>query len=799
MLADVAQDIRYSLRSLAASPAFTVVAVIALALGIGANTAVFSVFRGVLLNPLPYPQANRLVWLWPANARTGESFPGAISPPDFLDFRKQSTAFENLAAFLRLDLTLNGAQAERLAASGVSAGFFETFGVHPALGRSFLPEDEDVNWPQVAILSDGLWRRHFGADPSVIGRKISLDGKNLTVAGVMPPDFNFPQNVQLWQPLPLRYEEMAVRRFHFLRVVGRLKPGVTLERADKQMKSIASGLARAYPDSNANYSSKVVSLLEQTVGNVRPTLTLLLGAVAFVLLIACANVAHLQLARAAARRKEIAIRSSLGAGAGRILRQLLTESLLLGLLGGALGSLLAVAGLKALVALHPANLPRLDELRPDAWIFGFTAAVSLLTGLVFGLLPALRASRPDLVEALKDAARGSSGRGHHLLHNFLVTAEVAFAVVLLAGAGLMIRSFQRLKNVNPGFDPNGVLTMRVTLPMKPGQADHSDADFYRVLLPRIEALPGVKSAALVSELPLGGSGNDTRFTIDGRPASKPSERPDADDRTITSGYFTAMRIPLLKGRYFLAADRDSAPNVAIVSRSFAEKYFPGQDAVGQHLAIDHGFAFHCEIVGVVGDVLHRWLAGKPYPTMYTPNAQGYMRGGSLVIRGRTDLAAVRREVQSLNADVPVFGVQRMTDLVADSVGQPRFRTLLLGLFAAVALLLAAAGIYGVMSYSVTLRTHEIGIRLALGAGRREVMRHVVGRGMGWAVAGVAAGLAAAFGLTRLVASMLYEIRPNDPVSFTIVPVVLLAVAFLACYVPARRAARLDAISAMRQE
>ncbi len=804
MLGDLLQDIRYSVRSLAASPAFTLVAVMALALGIGANTAVFSVFRGVLLNPLPYPHAERLVWLWPADARTGEVYGGAISPPDFVDYRKQSKSFENLSAFLSLDLTLNGGQAERVSAAGVSAGFFETLGTRPALGRPFGSDDEQVGWPQAAILSDGLWRRHFGADPAVIGQKISLDGKNVTVAGVMPQGFEFPKGAQLWEPMPLRYEEMTVRRFHFLRVVGRLKPGVSMQRADQEMKAICAGLAQVYPDSNRYMSTQLVGLLEQMVGSLRPTFTLLLFAVGFVLLIACANVAHLQLARAAARQKEIAIRSSLGASAGRVLRQLLTESVLLALLGGALGAVLAVFGLKALVALHPANLSRLEELRPDAWMFAFTAAISILTGLVFGLAPAVCAARPDLVDTLKDGGRGgSTGRAHHHLHNILVAAEVAIAVVLLAGAGLLVRSYQRLQDVNPGFDPTGALAMQITLPMRPGASDHGDADFHRALLERIAALPGVEAAGMVSELPLSGQGTDTAFSIDGRPVPKASERPYADDRTITAGYFEAMRIPLLKGRYFTDADRDGGTNVVIVSRAFAEQYFRGQEALGQHLTIDHGVPFHCEIVGVVGDVHHRSLASAPRPTMYTPDAQAYMRRGTLVIRNQTNAlgiaGAVRREVAALNRDVPVFGIQTMRDLVFDSVGQPRFRTLLLAVFAAVALLLAAAGIYGVMAYSVTLRMHEIGIRLALGADTRAVLRLVVGGGMRWAAAGVAIGLAAAFGLTRLLAAMLYEVRPTDPVSFATVPLILLGVAFLSCYVPARRATRLDAILALRHE
>ncbi len=802
-LRDFPQDLRYGVRSLAANPGFALVAVVALALGIGANTAVFSVFRGVLLHPLPYPHQDRLMWISAADPRTGQVYGGAISPPDFVDMRRQSTSFQTLAAFLSMDLTLGGGRVERISAAGVSTGFFEMLGVHPALGRTFSAADEQVNWPQAAILSDSLWRRHFGADPAVIGRKIDIDGKSITVAGVMPAGFAFPKEAQLWQPLPLQYEEMGVRRFHFLRAIGRLKDGVTQQRADQELKAICASLAKTYPESNRYFSTRLIGLLEETVGALRPTLTLLMAAVGLVLLIACANVAHLQLARAASRQKEIAIRSSLGASTGRVVRQLLTESLLLAAAGGMAGTLFAAAGVRALLVLHPANIPRVDEVRVDGWVLAFTATLSVLTGFLFGLAPAIRAARPQLAEALQEGGRGGThGRAHRRLHNLLVTAEVAFAVVLLAGAGLLIRSFQRLASVNPGFDSAGTLTMRISLPMRPGARDHAGADFFYELCRRIEALPGVDTAGVVSELPLSGEGNDTLFTIDGR-ALKPGERLGADDRTVSPDYFSALKIPLLKGRFFTTADRDSAPNVVIVSRSFADTYFPGQEALGRRLTIDHGFAFPCEIVGIVGDVRHRSLAIRGTPTMYTPLAQAYMGRGTLAIRSRANLPGlasdVRKQVEALRPDVPVFGVQLMDELVSDSVSQPRFRTLLLAIFAGIAVLLAAAGIYGVMSYSVTMKMHEIGIRLALGAGKRDVMRLVVGSGMLWATAGVAAGLAASLALTRWIASMLYQIQPSDPVSFAVVPAILLLVAFAACYLPARRATRLDAVVALRHE
>ncbi len=803
------QDLRYGLRMLARSPGFTTVAVLTLALGIGANTAIFSVFYGVLLRPLPYPEPDRLVWMWPANLRTGQPYGGAISPPDFLDYRRRSTVFEHLAAFLPIDTTVAGSgEAERVPSAAVSAGFFETLGVKPVLGRTIFPDDEQVQRPQAVVLSYGLWQARFGGNPQVIGRTMNVDGQGMTIVGVMPAGFEFPKAVQLWNPLPFKMDEMQVRRFHFIRTIGRLKPGVTLGQAEAQMTSVSLSLEKMYPDSNTGYGAKPVLLQERLLGDMRPTLRVLMIAVGFVLLIACANVAHLLLARVTARYKEIAVRSSLGASSGRLMRQLLTESVLLGLLGGALGVLLAIVGLRALISIHPANIPRLDQVHLDIRALVFTALVSVLTGMVFGLAPARRASKVELTETLKEGGRGASpGRSHQRLHHLLVSAEVAVSLVLLIGAGLMIRSFARLENVKPGFEPARVLSLQVSLPRfasNPAPRDHDrGAVFFSQLLDRLRAVPGVEYAGLISELPLSGQENDTHFTIEGRPPVMPSDRPDEDARVTSADYFRAMGIPLIEGRYFSDSDNRQAARVAIIDRSFASKYFPGQNPIGQRLNIDFGISFRCEIVGIVGDVHHHAMASAPDPIMYVPYAQTVFSGSNVVIRSRTPrlalLSEVKRQVQALNNDIPVYGVHTMDELVSDSVAQPRFRTLLLGMFAAIALILAAAGIYGVTSYSVTQRAHEIGVRMAMGADRRDVMKLVVGHGLLWVLGGAGVGLAAAFGLTRLISSLLYQVQPIDPLSFVAVPMALAAVALLASYIPARRATKVDPMVALRYE
>jgi putative ABC transport system permease protein len=801
------QDLRYGLRMLAKNPGFTAVVVLTLALGIGANTAVFSVVNGVLLRPLPYPHPDRLVWMWPSNLHTGQLYGGAISPPDFNDYRTRNTVFEHLAAFLPLDTTLTGrGEAERVPSASVSGGFFETLSVTPVLGRTILPADEQVTWPQVVVLSYGLWQARFGGDPHVLGKTLSVDGMGMTVVGVMPAGFDFPKQARLWNPLPFKYDEMKERRAHFVRVVGRLKPGVTLEQSQAQMKSIGLTLEKLYPDSNTNYGIQPVLLQEQIVGNMRPTLRLLMIAIVFVLLVACANVAHLMLARSVARRKEIAVRSSLGANGGRLVRQLLTESVLLALMGGGLGVLLAVGGLRVLLTMNPINIPRLNEVHLDLGALAFTAVVSILTGLVFGLAPARRLSKLEVTETLNESGRGGSpGGSHQRLHNVLVGAEVAISLVLLIGAALMIRSFARLVDVKPGFNPAGVLTLRIELPRQgSNQADPYEGNlFFGQLLDRLRALPGVEYAALISELPLSSQENDTHFTIEGRPPVTPSNRPDEDARQISADYFRAMSIPLVRGRFFSDLDNLNGSRVAIVNRSFSSKYFPNHNPIGQYLNFDFGMNSRCEIIGVVGDARHHSIASAPAPTMYVPYAQTSFSRTNVVIRSRTPrltlLAEVKHEVHSLNNDIPVYDVQMMDELVSDSAAEPRFRTLLLGMFAFIAMILAAAGIYGVMSYTVTQRTHEIGLRMALGAERHDVIKLVVGQGLLWVLGGVAIGLLAAFGLVRLISSMLFEVRPLDPWSFVGTPVVLLAVALAACLIPVNRATKVDPMVALRYE
>ena len=801
------QDLRYSARMLRKNPGFALAAILSLALGIGANTAIFSVFYGVLLRALPYPEPDRLVWMWPANLRTGQLYGGAISPPDFLDYRARSTAFEHLAAFLPIDSTVAGSgKAERVSSAAVSAGFFETLGAKPVLGRTILPDDEQVQQPQVVVLSYGLWQARFGGNVQAIGRTLNVDGQSMTIVGVMPAGFEFPQAVQLWNPLPFKMDEMQVRRFHFIRAIGRLKPDVTLGQAGTQMTSVSLTLEKMYPDSNHGYGVKPVLLQKKLVGDMRPTLTVLMIAVGFVLLIACANVAHLLLARATARHREIAVRSSLGASSGRLMRQLLTESVLLGLLGGAFGVLLAIVGLRALISMHPANIPRLDQVHLDIRALAFTALVSILTGMIFGLAPARRASKVELTETLKEGGRGASpGRRRQRLHHLLVSAEVAFSLVLLIGAGLMIRSFARLASVKPGFEPDRVLSLQVSLPrFGSSQNDQArGAVFFGQLLDRLRAVPGVEYAGLISELPLSGQENDTYFTIEGRPPVTPTDRPDEDARVTSTDYFRAMGIPLIEGRYFSDSDNKNAARVAIISRSFASQYFPKQNPIGQHLNIDFGMQFRCEIVGIVGDVHHHAMATALDPIMYVPYAQTVLSSSNVVIRSRAPrlalLSEIKRQVQALNNDIPLYGVHTMDELVSDSVAQPRFRTLLLGTFAAIALILAAAGIYGVMSYSVTQRTHEIGVRMALGAQGRDVVRLVVGEGLLWMLGGVAVGLAASFALARLIASLLYQVSPIDPLSFVAVPMVLAAVALAANYIPARRATKVDPTVALRYE
>ncbi|MFP5265264.1 MAG: ABC transporter permease [Blastocatellia bacterium] len=796
------QDLRYGVRVLLKSPGFTAVAVIALALGIGANTAVFSVVNAVLLKPLPYKDSDRLVLMTGASLETGQ-LRGSVSPPDFLDYREQNTTLERLAAVAGASFSLTGgAEPERVQSARVSEGFFEALGVDPAYGRTFTSEEEQAGRDQVVILGNGLWRRRFGADPNVLGQAITLNDKSYLVVGVMPEGFQYPRDAELWVPFAFKTPQTSVRRFHYLRPVGRLKQGVSLQQAQADLTSIARRLAEQYPDSNRDYGAGIVSMTERVVGDMRQPLWVLSGAVGFVLLIACANVANLLLARASARQKEIAVRSALGASRGRVARQLLTESMLLSAFGGALGLLVAWWGVKGLVALSSDNIPRVKEVGIDGRVLGFTALVSLVTGIAFGLIPAIQASRADLNETLKEGARSAATALGQWVRRALVVFEVAIALFVLVGAGLMIKSFMRLSEVDPGFEPGNVLTMQVALT----QGKYPDAiqrvNFFRQLIHRLEALPGVRAAGTISQLPMSGQNNDTRFFIEGKPDDR-NNPTYANSRVASPDYFRALGIPLLKGRYFSEADSETTPKVVIISESFAREFFPGEDPIGQHIAIDNGDEWKGEIIGVVGNIRHNGLAVEPWREMYVNQYQAPIGETNLVVSAGSDPAAltsaIKGEVQAMDKDVPLYAVRSMERLVSESVAQPRFRTLLLTIFAAVALVLAAVGIYGVMSYYVTQRTREIGIRMALGASSKDVLRLVVGQGMALAVSGVAVGLAGAFLLTRLMASLLYQVSAGDPATFAVISITLTAVALLASYIPARRATKVDPMVALRYE
>jgi putative ABC transport system permease protein len=797
------RDIRYATRSLLKRPGFTAVALIALALGIGANTAIFSLVNAVLIRPLPFAEPDRLVWVWGNIRNAGNR--ASVAPLDFLDFRKQNKTFEEFAASfsfpLALTLTGNG-EPEQLAASGVTGNYFQALGVAPALGRTFLMENESPGRDQVAVLSYGLWQKRFGGDPSILNKTVVLDGKSCEVIGVMPRNFSFPQTADVWVPMNFDIEPgMKQRKAHFLRPIGKLKPGVTIAQAQADTDAISLTLAEQYPDTNTGWSLRLVSLREQLVGNTRPTLLILFGAVAFVLLIACANVANLLLVRAASRQREVALRTALGASRWRIVRQMITESLLLALVGGALGTLLAIWGVDLLVALSGGSIPVTANVRIDSTVLIFTLVISVVTGLLFGLVPALRTMRLSLVESLKEGARGS---GESLKRNrtraVLVVLESAFAVVLLIGAGLLIRSLYELQRTDLGFDTQNVLTMRVDLPRKKYDTPEKGANFFGQLEERVSNLPGVEAFGFVSELPLSGQPNDMPFNVVGRPIPPPDQLLDADFRRVNQHYFEALKIPLLRGRNFTAEEVRQGAKVLLVSESLVTSVFPNEDPIGQRLIMVMGDA-HWEIIGVVGDIKHRALETQPFPTMYLPTHQ--MGGMNLVIRTQSDptglVPAVRKEVQAIDPNQPIAAVRTMEEWVDSATAGPRYRTTLLVLFALIALILATTGIYGVMSYSVAQRTHEIGVRMALGARQRDVLRLVVRQGMSLVFAGLVLGLAGALAVTRVMNTVLFGVQAKDPLTFVIVTVVLTLVAFVACYIPARRAMKVNPLVALRYE
>jgi putative ABC transport system permease protein len=799
------QDVRYGLKTLGKSPGFTTVAVLALAIGIGANTAIFSVVNAVLIRPLPFREPDRLVRIWESNPeRNAPLF--SISAANYLDWREQCTSFERIEAYRREQpVAIAGDDGPEQVMSGrFSAGLPGVLGLAPQLGRSFVADEERPGSGAVAILGHGFWQRRFGGDPGVIGKPITLDGEPYTIVGVMPEGFVLPNNAaEVWTPLAFSGPELD-RANRFLRVLARLKPGVPLEQATAELAAVAARLAEQHPDANRGWGVAVQGLQETVVdARVRRALLVLLGAVGFVLLIACANVANLLLARAAGRGREIAVREALGASRGRIVRQLLTESMLIALAGGALGLLLAAWGIDFLAALDPGTIPRVAEVDVDGRVLGFTLATSVLTGLAFGLFPALRASAQDLNTALKEGGQDRSGERGRGFRSTLVVLEAALALVLLIGAGLLARSFVRLQEVSLGFEPRGVTALQISLPKSRYPEAAQARDFVGRLIERVATLPGVTAAGAASTVPMFGGNTMTAFTVEGRP-SQPGEYEAADFRVVTPGYLDTLGVPLLRGRGLTPADDEGAPPVLVINETFARRYWPGEDALGKRIAIRGVEGEPHTVVGVVGDVRELEAETEPRPTMYQPLMQfPAMRSMTVVARAEGEpeglAAALREQVWAIDRDQPIASIASMEEIVGRSIAEPRFNALLLGLLAGVALLLALVGIAGVVAYGVARRTREIGVRMALGAHPDDVLRLVLVQGLRPVLAGVAIGLPAAYASSRVLSGLLFGVSPTDPWTYAGVAALLVAAAAVACWVPARRAARVDPVVALRTD
>ncbi len=815
MIEELLQDLRYGLRQLRRNPGFTLIAVLTLALGIGANTAIFSVVNGVLLNPLPYPQPDRLVALY---SHTQEFSNASISYPNFQDWVRLNRSFSGLASYRQDNFTLTDTgEPERVSAEMISASFFSVLGVKPAMGRTFTPQEDQLGAGPVVILSGGFWKRKFGSDPDILGKAITLDSLPYTVVGVLPANFYYSGNnfdlsdvyvpIGQWADPTFRDRRVAMG----MDAVGRLKTGVTIQQANADMSALAGSLAEEYPDANKGKGVTLVPLKQNVVGDIQPYLLVLLAAVGFVLLIACVNVANLMLARSTNRSREFAIRIALGAGRRRVVRQLLTESVLLAFVGGAFGLLIATWGLQAALKVLPEALPRAGDIHLDGRVLLFTLAASLLTGILFGLAPAVKTSSARIQETLKEGGRGASA-AHHRTQTFFVVAEVGLALVLLAGAGLMVRSLAALWGVNPGFDPHHVLFFRSSSP--PLKSTEAIRASWRETHDRLAAIPGVEAVSLsLSSRPLGGD-SDVPFWVEGRPKpATTSEMKFSLFYVVQPDYLKVMRIPLERGRFLTSADTERSPFVTVIDHRFAQLYFPGEDPIGKRVNFSI-LNVTAEIVGVVGHIKQWGLdenAGSPilaqcyFAVAQTPEMFVPLVGLNLPIVMRTQgsplaqAGSIRRALHQVNSLSVIYDMETMDNIISDSLSSRRFSMILMGVFAVLALVMASVGIYGVISYVTSQRTHEIGIRMALGAERSGILKLVIGRGLKLALIGVAIGIAGALALTRFLASLLYGVKPTDPPTFIAVSLILIAVALVACYVPARRAAKVDPLVALRYE
>ena len=811
LLAGLGQDLRYGFRTLRKNPGFTAIAMLALALGIGANTAIFSVVNGVLLRPLSYPDPDRLLMIFETSPEFSRS---SVAYPNYLDWRRESRLFTDMGAFRGDDFNFTGAgQPEQVSGEYVSASLFPVLGITPVLGRNFLPEEDRQGAACAVMLSYGFWKGRFGGDPNILGKALTLNAASCAVGGVLPADFRLRERAQVYVPIEQWSSvELRTRENHpGLLVVGRLKPGVRLDVAQAEMASMSNALSRQYPKTNAGHGARAVPLKDDMVGYIRPTLLLLVGAVGFVLIIACANVANLLLARSTARKREFAIRAALGADRGRVVRQLLTESVLLSLGGAAIGLLLARWGTSLVLAAAPGSLPRSGEIGIDPYVMLFTLVVSIVTGVLFGLAPAFHGANANPQESLKEAARGAGG-GRHRAEGVFVAVEVGLAVILLAGAGLMIESLRRLWQVEPGFNTRNVLTTKVALSPRVMASPPGIRLAYQQLLGRVAAIPGAQSAAITSVVPLSENDSEIPFWPGTGPQPPQDRLRSAMFYIVTPDYPSVMQIPLRRGRFFTDRDDLASPLVVVIDDVLARRIFPGQDPIGRQISLM--VVGPVQIVGVVGHVKHWGLDSDDtakirdqiyFPFMQVPDMfmSEAVAGLTLTLRTGPEplslVSAVRAQVAGPTQDQPIYAVRTMEQIISRSLAERRFTMLLLIIFAATALLLAAVGIYGVMSYAVTRRTHELGIRAALGASRGEIVGLVLRQGMKLAAIGMAAGLVAALALTRFLAGLLYGVRPADPATLAAVTLLLGGIALLACYIPARRAAAVDAVVALRCE